>query len=828
MKNNLKKIVFILFFSYFFYNSTLAEDFNFEVTEIEVLNNGNLYKGINGGVVTTNDGLKIVSDTFRYDKISNRLEAYGNVELIDQNKNIIILTKKIIYLKNQEKIFTIGKTETNINNNYKIFGEDFTLFRKTMLLSSDYEATVEDIQLNNFYRLEEFEYSINEKVLKGKDVIVTTKYKTDKSDQYFFETGFFDFEDKKFLAKDVRVEFNKLSYDNEENDPRLTGISGSGDEFNTYLDKGTFTTCKKTDKCPPWRIVSSNVRHDKIRKQIVYKNAWLKVYDVPISYFPRFFHPDPTVERQSGFLKPSLGSSSAMGESVYIPYFHVISQDKDMTFKPRVFGLNKYVLQSEYRQETAKSNTILDFSLTKGHDSSKSDKRDSRSHFFSKTDINLDFDNFLRSNVEIQYQKASNDTYIKLFDLFETGSPLKPTNTKLLSSIVKLDLENDDYNFTTSFQQFETLDGPNSDRYQYILPSYDFSKSFYFDNFSLGNFSFNSSGANNLHDTNVLDTTVNNNLSFSTYDHFFDNGIKNNFVVALKNLNSVGKNSATYKTSPQSELMSAYMYNASYTLTKETDTAFSTLIPRLSLRFSPHDMKNHKDSDRRINVDNIYNLERLSLGNSYEGGESLTLGIDYNKQKQTINTENDTIEIEDYFEMKIATVIRNEEENNMPSNSTLNDKLSNIVGKIGYNFSQNLTLDYDFSLKDNFDTFEYNALEATFTYDKFYTGFTFVEETGDLGNSNITKNTFRYTLDANNSLQFNTRRNRKINLTEYYDLVYQYKNDCLTAGIQYKKSYYEDADIKPSEELFFTITIIPLTTFSPDKLSELLLKWNKL
>ena len=67
--------------------------------------------------------------------------------------------------------------------------------------------------------------------------------------------------------------------------------------------------------------------------------------------------------------------------------------------------------------------------------------------------------------------------------------------------------------------------------------------------------------------------------------------------------------------------------------------------------------------------------------------------------------------------------------------------------------------------------------------------------------------------DESNNLTFKTRRNRKINLTEYYDLVYEYKNDCLIAGIKYKKTYYEDRDLKPSEDLFFSISIIPITTY---------------
>ena len=65
----------------------------------------------------------------------------------------------------------------------------------------------------------------------------------------------------------------------------------------------------------------------------------------------------------------------------------------------------------------------------------------------------------------------------------------------------------------------------------------------------------------------------------------------------------------------------------------------------------------------------------------------------------------------------------------------------------------------------------------------------------------------------NNYFTFNTRRNRQTSLTEYYDLVYEYKNDCLTAGIKYKKTYYQDRDYKPKEDLLFTITLFPLTQY---------------
>ena len=80
------------------------------------------------------------------------------------------------------------------------------------------------------------------------------------------------------------------------------------------------------------------------------------------------------------------------------------------------------------------------------------------------------------------------------------------------------------------------------------------------------------------------------------------------------------------------------------------------------------------------------------------------------------------------------------------------------------------------------------------------------------GNTNVFENLTRYNLNKNNSFSFKTRRNREINLTEYYDLVYEYQNDCLTAGVKFNKTYYEDRDLKPSKNLMFTISFYPLTT----------------
>ena len=803
MKNKFITLLIILVLNLNPFSLVTADEFIFEVTNLEIIESGTIYKGLNRGKITTDNQTEIVSDNFEYLKKTNRLEANGDVILTDIENNIIINAEKIFYLKNEEKIYTIGKTLIKVSDQYNVEGSDLTLLKNKMILSSNKKTTITD-NFSNLYKLDNFEYSINEEILKGEKIEVTTNYKKNKSDKYFFETGFINLKENKFLAKDINVKMHKSLYGNKENDPRINAVSGYGDKYNSFYDKGVFTSCKKTDKCPPWKINAEKIQHDKVKKRVIYNNAWLELYDFPVLYFPKFFHPDPSVKRQSGFLTPALGSSSNLGSSFYAPYFYVISESEDITIKPTLFDNNKFLIQNEFRQKTKNSITLTDFSVA--------NRNGTKSHFFTNTEMDLSLDNYTSSLLEINYEKTSNDNYLKLFDL---KSPLLLESKDVLESRIKLDLEHQNYDLTTSVIMYETLSDSNTDRYQYVLPSYNFSKNFNLEQLD-GSFNFNSSGENSLRDTNVYTTSLSNNLNYDTNNIFFDNGIKTNFEVLLKNINTVGKNNPQYKESPQSELMSAYVYNTSLPLVKNTEKNRNTLEPKLSFRLSPHDMKNNSAQERRMSINNIFGADRLGMGDSFESGESLTMGLNFKQER--VKIKNEIKEITDFLDLKLATVLRLNEEKNIPTNSTLNKKQSNLFGQLNLRPNNYVSLNYDFSVTDNLDMIEYNSIIANFNYKNFNTSFNILEERGVVGDTNIIQNSTSYTFDKSNSIKFNTRKNRNLNLTEYYDLVYQYQNDCLIAGIQYKKNYYNDADIKPVDELFFTITIVPLTTFSPDKL----------
>ena len=520
MKNKITIIFLTLLINLSYLNFSLAEEFIFEVTDLEILENNTVYKGNNRGKIITDTQVELISDNFEYLKKINRLEANGNVQLTDIKNNVIVNAEKMFYLKSEEVIYTLGKTFINVDGKYNIEGYDLIFLKNKNIISSKKHTVITDSELNIF-ELDEFHYSIDREILKGENIVYVTNNKEDKSDNFFFQNGFFDLKKNKFLGKDVVTKYHKTLFGYDDNDPRLISASAFGDEFNTYFKKGVFTSCKKTDKCPPWKITSNEIHHDKIKKQIIYKNAWLELYDFPVVYFPKFFHPDPTVKRQAGFLKPEIGSSRNLGSSIYTPYFLPISEDIDLTIKPRLFDTNKFLIQSEYRQKTKNSLTIVDFSFVNGHKSGAQDKSANRSHLFTNTLVDLSLDNFNKSMLRINFQKASNDNYLKLFEL---PSPL-PLKNSVHESKIELDLGHDKYDFITSFEMYETLGGSNSDRFQYVLPNYNFSKNFSLEKFT-GYFNFNSSGSNMLNKTNVLTSSVINDLKYESSAIFSENGFK--------------------------------------------------------------------------------------------------------------------------------------------------------------------------------------------------------------------------------------------------------------------------------------------------------------
>ncbi len=749
----------------------------------------------------------------------NVLEAKQNVKFIDKKENTIIFSDKATYLKNDEIVFTEGITKALVDSKFNFNSKNVNYLKKIQQLNSKYKSNIKD-ENGNTYVVDNFNYEIDKKLLKAQNVNVVSTVGEDKQDNYFFSEGFFDFAKNTFVSKETKIKVHKGVFDDDKQDPRIYGSSSHGDVNSTVVNKGIFTSCSLNNNCPPWSIKSEKITHDKVNKDMIYKNAILQIYDVPILYFPKFFHPDSTVRRRSGFLQPQFNNHRILGSSVYIPYFRTIGDDKDYTFKPTLFE-DKVILQNEFRKVTENSALITDFSLTKGYKSSVNNKKKNINHLFLKYEHNLNLPGYISSKLDAKIERVNNDTYLKVFQNNLFKSPVMPLNKNVMVSELNFDFDHDSYDLTTGIQVFENLSLSHSDRYQFVLPSYDFSRNLNIENLN-GSINLFSSGSNRLKDTNNLRTSVVNDLEFNSINYLTDTGFVNNFKLYLKNLNSVGKNDATYKSSPRVEAMSIAEIRTSLPMLKKNTYSHETLTPKISFRVNPgNNMKNHSTSTKLLDASNIFEINRLGLSDSYEAGKSFTIGMDYKfdliENNLIDNNSEDDEDIKNFkdkfIEFKLATVLRDRIETEIPISSTIDKKNSGLFGSINNQLFENLDLGYDFIINKNFENFESHAFNTKFSINNFVTEFDYVERNNNLGADHVISNKTSYEVNENNIFSFSTRRNKEINLTEYYDLSYEYKNDCLTAGIKYNKTFYQDNDLKPSENLFFTITLIPLTTY---------------
>ena len=789
MKNNLilKLISFLIFFVKI--SNSYSEELRFEASSIEIIDKDKIIIAKEGVKILSGDKIVIDANQMRYNKGEKFLEASGNIKIINQIDNIEITSDDITYDKNAEKIVSSGNVEIKFEDNYLLKTKEIIYLKNSGEILINHRSKIKD-NLGNEIEFEQLNFNSIDKLIKGK----TVKLLDFEQNFYNFESAIVDFSKNQIIADNVSIDFNKNIFGNPLNDPRLKGNYFFSDGKNSIIKKGVFTSCKKNDDCPPWQIKAKEINHDKEKKVINYKHAWLEIYDKPIIYFPKFFHPDPTVKRQSGFLMPQVIDSSSLGLSFKLPYYKVISENKDLTFSPRIFSENEGLFQNEYRQVNKNSKHIVDLSL-------KAKNSTSKTHFFSNSLAKLNIDTFDISEIEMNLEATSEDNYLKTHNIKSSIN----NNQSLLNSFLIFRGSSRDMDLETKIEAYEDLTKDNSsDKYEYIFPSYEFSKRLK-SNYN-GNYEIISKGNYKNYNTNIFEKVFINDLKFSSNPKITPSGFVNKFNVLLKNVTSEGDNSSNYKNKFSSENYGSFFYDASFPLKKEGKFFDSFFTAKGSLMYSPNSNKDLKSLDRKIDINNIFTQNRLSLEDTVEGGKSLTLGGEYNLKGKDGE--------DDILKASLASVLRNDEEMNLPTKSTLNNKGSDFIGSFVFKPNKNLKFDYNFSMDSDFESSNYNLLKTDVSVNKFVTSFEFLQEDDEVGSESYLSNETAYNFNDAYSLKYRTRRNKKTDFTEFYNLIYEYKNDCLTASIQYNKDYYSDNELKPTEEIFFSISIVPLATLN--------------
>jgi LPS-assembly protein len=786
------KVIFYIFIIFaLFEKSVFSEEININSSNIKVLEKGNIINALNVKANIPSKKIEIEGDKSIYDKKNSQLTIINNVKFFDNLKNIYLEGEKVIYNQLTDLVQTFGKTFIRIEDKYYVYSNDLFYDRKLQKIYTDKETIIKDKKQNVFNLEDNFVFDINNEIITSDK----TNIIDNNNNEYGFEKAKIDLKNNAIAGKELKVNFMDSYFGNPDNDPILKGRGATSNENKTKIYKAVFTTCNtENKKCPGWEIQSEEFTHDKINKVFEYKNSWLKIFDKKVLYFPFFSHPDPSVERKSGFLTPVYGGSDNFGSWINIPYFKVINEEKDLTFNPRIYADDKIILQSEYRQAFENSNLISDFSFN-------NDGKNTNTHLFAKIDGNLNS----KTKFDFKYQDVTNDNYLKIHNLSDSSPIIE--NESLLTTQFKITKNIDDNtNLDTSFTVYEDLSKRDSDRFQYILPNFTYAKNITIPNSYNGNYKFISSGFQKNYDTNKYESLLINDFLFESNNIISESGLLNNYDLLIKNFNSYTENSSSYTEKEDYEVFGSILLKTSFPLKKVNEYSQNYLKPIMAIRYSPNNTKNISDKDVRLNYNNIFSLNRIGTNEIVEGGKSVSLGLEYEKRnlldKKIIG-------------FNIANSISGKKNNNLPTKSKLNETRSDFVGSLSYNPNDILNFDYNFSYDNNLDGSNYDSVSASINVNNFVTNFNFISEDGEIGNNEIITNTTTYKLNNENNLKFKTSKDLKNNFTEYYNLIYSYETDCLIASAEFNKKFYRDGSLVPDKSLLFTIRFIPFAELKP-------------
>ncbi len=232
----------------------------------------------------------------------------------------------------------------------------------------------------------------------------------------------------------------------------------------TLLNRVVASSCTicEENPVPIWSIRAERVVRDADALQFHYENAVFELFGVPVLYLPYFRHPEPSVDRASGFLSPEIISSGNFGFAFKLPYFYVIDESRDATITPFLTSENGLLVEAEYRQRFERGALELSGVTTLDSDLSS----DQRGYLSALGYYDLGNDVIAR----IDATALSDDAFLDEFNY---------SDTDLVTSELSLEKFEKSGFWTLSTIYFETLrTNQTQDTVPFILPAAEYRRSF--------------------------------------------------------------------------------------------------------------------------------------------------------------------------------------------------------------------------------------------------------------------------------------------------------------------------------------------------------------
>jgi LPS-assembly protein len=217
------------------------------------------------------------------------------------------------------------------------------------------------------------------------------------------------------------------------------GMTPQGD---LELEDVVFTTCPAGND--DWFLRASSIEIDREAQQGTGRDVRLEFFGVPLLYAPYISFPAGE-SRKSGFLFPTIGTSTSNGFEFGIPYYFNLAPNYDATLEPSWFSKRGVELSGNFRYLTERSRGRLDGRFL------PNDQQTGRDRGYARLRHLTDFTQALRLSAALE--DASDSRY---FEDFARGP--EGTSITHLERRVQLQYLGNSWRASALLQNFQTID----------------------------------------------------------------------------------------------------------------------------------------------------------------------------------------------------------------------------------------------------------------------------------------------------------------------------------------------------------------------------------
>ena len=378
----------------------------------------------------------------------------------------------------------------------------------------------------------------------------------------------------------------------------------------TLLTDAEYTPCNENNyiikNCPGWKLKAKKIYQDAETKTVHYDHAKIYLFNIPFLYLPYFAHPDPSVNKRSGFLMPTIETDNNLGEKFSIPYFFNIAGNRDITFTPSLQSQANNFYSINYRELNDFGAINIDSSID-----DNDDNKGTKNHIFIDADIENPY-----GDLQLAIKTSNNDTYLRKnkinqLTVHESGINFNKST------------QNTYFNVITSSYKHLTIQDTN--QWEYIYPKVEYN----IDNIRIGKLEGKISLNNDFSYQKNLDE------SYASLASSQINWSKRNFE---QNTGLLFENEATlrvvsisndYKDKTDTENVRFFPQissKISFPMFRSSNSSNETLTPIIMPIIAPY---NNYTDHKSITNSNLFSTNRSSSITESESGPRINFGIEW-------------------------------------------------------------------------------------------------------------------------------------------------------------------------------------------------------